>query len=219
MATHIAKPDPLRHNNQPKNGPKVCSGALPSASEGRKPPQRAGRHASGQQRRAPSRTSMTTAHEFKFDKLAEPGEIDLADYAGKVLLIVNVASECGFTAQYRDLESLYEAKAPKGLVVIGVPCNDFGAQEPAEEKDIKTFCDNAYQVTFPMTAKVDIANGAKRHPFYAWIAKELGEQALPRWNFHKYLIGKDGALLETFPAKQTPLGPHMLEQIGKALAA
>jgi glutathione peroxidase len=162
---------------------------------------------------------MTTAHDFTLPKLDEPGEINLNEYAGKALLIVNVASACGFTPQYRDLEALYEAKAAKGLVIIGVPCNDFGHQEQGEERAIRDFCDTSYHVTFPMAGKVDILAKDRRHPLYKWIAEKLGEAALPRWNFHKFLIGKDGALLETFPSKQTPLGPKMLDAIDKALAA
>jgi glutathione peroxidase len=163
--------------------------------------------------------AMTSAHAFAFPKLDQPGEIKLTDFAGKVVLVVNVASACGFTSQYRDLEALYEAKAGKGLVVIGVPCNDFGHQEPGEEKAIRDFCDATYHVKFPMAGKVEIAARERRHPLYGWIAEQLGESALPRWNFHKYLIGKDGALVETFPSKATPLGPAMLEAIDRALAA
>lgn len=162
---------------------------------------------------------MTTAHDFTFAKLDEPGEIKLSDYAGKAILVVNVASACGFTSQYRDLEALYEAKAQKGLVVVGVPCNDFGHQEPAPEKEIREFCDTSYHVTFPMTSKVEITARERRHPFYKWIAEELGESALPRWNFHKYLVGKDGQLIEAFPSKAAPLGPDMLEAIKGALCA
>ena len=161
---------------------------------------------------------MTTAHDFTFAKLDAPGEIKLSDYAGKAILVVNVASACGFTPQYRDLEALYEAKADKGLVVIGVPCNDFGAQEPDDEHAIHEFCDNKYHVKFPMTGKVEIVNSERRHPFYDWVALELGEGALPRWNFHKFLIGKDGALVEAFNSKATPLGPQMLDAIKEALA-
>lgn len=163
--------------------------------------------------------AMTTAHDFTFAKLDEPDEIKLADYAGKAVLVVNVASACGFTSQYRDLEALYEAKAGKGLVVVGVPCNDFGHQESGSEREIREFCDNSYHVTFPMTSKVEIVPAQRRHPFYQWVAEELGDGALPRWNFHKYLIGKDGALLEAFPSKAAPLGPDMLEAIDHALAA
>ena len=162
---------------------------------------------------------MTTAHDFSFAKLDEPGEIKLNDYAGKAVLVVNVASACGFTPQYRDLEALYEAKAAKGLVIVGVPCNDFGHQESGSAKEIREFCDTSYHVTFPMTAKVEIVSPAKRHPFFAWIARELGDTALPRWNFHKFLIGKDGQLLEGFGSKAAPLGPQMLEAIKAALSA
>jgi len=162
---------------------------------------------------------MTSAHDFTFAKLNEPGEIKLEDYAGKAVLIVNVASACGFTPQYRDLEALYEAKVGKGLVVIGVPCNDFGAQEAGEEKQIREFCDTSYHVSFPMTGKVEIVAAARRHPFYQWVAEELGDSALPRWNFHKYLIGKDGGLIEAFPSKTAPLAPELLDAIKEALTA
>jgi glutathione peroxidase len=167
----------------------------------------------------PARQTMTTAYDFSFAKLDEPGEINLADYAGKAVLIVNVASACGFTSQYRDLESLYEAKAGKGLVIIGVPCNDFGHQEPGDAKEIREFCDTSYHVTFPMTAKAEITSRERRHPFYHWVAEDLGESALPRWNFHKYLIGKDGALVEAFGSKTAPLSPDMLEAIKGAICA
>ena len=161
---------------------------------------------------------MTNAHAFSFAKLCEPGEINLSDYAGKAVLVVNVASACGFTPQYRELESLYESKAGKGLVIVGVPCNDFGHQEQKPEKDIREFCDSAYHVTFPMAGKVEIVAKDRRHPFYKWIAEELGDGALPRWNFHKYLIGKDGALVEAFAPKVAPLGPDMLGAINQALS-
>ena len=162
---------------------------------------------------------MTNAHDFNFAKLNEPGAINLADYTGKAVLVVNVASACGLTPQYRDLEALYEAKAAKGLVVLGVPCNDFGAQEPASEQKIREFCDANYHVSFPMTGKVEIISPARRHPFYQWIASELGEAALPRWNFHKYLIGKDGSLAESISSKAAPLEPAVLEAIDQTLAA
>lgn len=162
---------------------------------------------------------MTSAHDFTFAKLDEPGQISLRDFAGKAVLVVNVASACGLTPQYRDLEALYEAKAHKGLVVLGVPCNDFGGQEPGQENEIREFCETSYRVTFPMTGKVDIVPAATRHPFYRWVAAKLGENALPRWNFHKYLIGKDGAVLETFSSKTAPLSPEMLDAIDRALAA
>lgn len=161
---------------------------------------------------------MATAHDFCFGKLATPNEeIALKSYAGSAVLVVNVASACGYTSQYRDLEALFTAKKDKGLVVLGAPCNDFGGQEAGSEDDILRFCESRYQVTFPMVSKVDIL-GAERHPFYQWIAREIGENALPRWNFHKYLIGKNGDLLESFPSAAAPLGPEMLAAIEKALA-
>jgi glutathione peroxidase len=163
--------------------------------------------------------TMTTAHDFSFAKLDEPGEIRLADFAGKAVLVVNVASACGFTSQYRDLEALFESKAPKGFVILGVPCNDFGHQEPGAAREIREFCDTNYHVTFPMTGKVDIVQKERRHPFYQWIADEMGESALPRWNFHKYLIGKNGELIEGFGSKTAPLAPDLLEAVKGALAA
>jgi glutathione peroxidase len=162
---------------------------------------------------------MTSAHDFTFARLDGGGDIKLEDFAGKAILIVNVASACGFTSQYRDLEALYEAKVGKGLVVVGVPSNDFGGQEPGSDQEIRNFCDQSYHITFPMTAKVEIVDKTRRHPFYDWIAQELGESALPRWNFHKYLIGKDGSLIESFPSKSAPLGPQMLDAIKNAIVA
>lgn len=163
--------------------------------------------------------TMTTAHDFSFAKLDEPGDINLQDYAGKAVLVVNVASACGFTSQYRDLEALYEAKAGKGLVILGVPCNDFGHQEPGSDREIREFCDTSYHVTFPMTHKVEIVSSERRHPFYQWIADELGDAALPRWNFHKFLIGKNGDLIAGYGSKTAPLAPDMLEDIKEALTA
>jgi glutathione peroxidase len=165
----------------------------------------------------PNEIKLPGALDFSFPKLGG-GEINLRDYAGKPLLIVNVASACGFTSQYRELQALYEAKRAAGLVVIGVPCNDFGGQEPDEESKIQDFCATQYHVTFPMTGKIEIL-GAKRHPFYQWIAAELGADALPRWNFHKFLIGKDGALEATFPSSAAPLAVDMLGAVEKAINA
>jgi glutathione peroxidase len=161
---------------------------------------------------------MATAYDYTFTRLDSDEPLPLSQFEGSALLVVNVASACGYTPQYRDLQALHEAKAGKGLIVIGVPCNDFGAQEAGAEADIRSFCDAQYHVTFPMTGKVEIV-GAGRHPFYQWIALEAGESALPRWNFHKYLIGRDGQLIDGFPSSAAPLGPAMLDAIKKALAA
>lgn len=161
---------------------------------------------------------MANAHDFSFAALNGTGKIELAQFAGSAILVVNVASACGFTPQYSALEALYQARAGKGLTIIGVPCNDFGAQEPGTDAEIREFCDTTYHVTFPMAAKAEIVPASRRHPFYAWIAEQLGESALPRWNFHKFLVGKAGQLIEAFPSKVAPLGPEMIAAVDLALA-
>jgi glutathione peroxidase len=161
---------------------------------------------------------MATAHDFSFERLGGGPPIALKDYAGQAVLIVNVASACGFTPQYKALQQLSEARSTKGLVVIGAPSNDFGRQESGTEAEIAAFCSGTYGVTFPMTGKVEIV-GANRHPFYQWVGTELGEGGLPKWNFHKYLIGKTGAIAGTFPSSTAPLGPELVSSIADALAA
>lgn len=161
---------------------------------------------------------MTTAHDFSFTTLAEGKPLPLSLFAGKALLVVNVASACGYTPQYTALQALYEAHAAQGLVVLGVPCNDFGAQESGSEEAIAAFCDTRFHVGFPMTGKVAITAPAARHPFYQWIAAEVGEGALPRWNFHKFLIGRDGALREGFASAASPTGPEITAAVLSALS-
>jgi glutathione peroxidase len=162
---------------------------------------------------------MPNAHDFAFKKLISGEDLPLRQFAGRALLVVNVASACGLTPQYRDLETLYEAKAPKGLTILGVPCNDFGAQESGAESEIGAFCEARFAVKFPLTGKVEIVSPERRHPFYGWIAQELGDAALPRWNFHKYLIGRDGALIDSMGSKEAPLSIEFVSTIEKALAA
>lgn len=135
-----------------------------------------------------------SAHEFAFEGL-RGGQIDLSQYAGKPLLVVNTASKCGFTPQYKGLEALYEEFGPKGLAVVGVPSNDFAGQEPGTSEEIASFCEINYGVTFPLTAKVPVT-GAEAHPFFKWIAEQR-PMARPRWNFHKYLFDGEGRLVET----------------------
>lgn len=135
----------------------------------------------------------------------------LKAYAGKVVLIVNVASECGYTPQYAGLQALHEKLAGKG-VVLGVPCNDFGGQEPGDEKAIKVFCTENYKVTFPMTAKVTI-KGAGKHPLFAALTTS-GDVG---WNFEKFLIGKDGKLIQRFGSDVEPGSTELLEAIDAAL--
>jgi len=158
---------------------------------------------------------MTTAHDFQFRSI-DGGDLPLSKFKGKALLVVNVASQCGLTPQYSGLEALWRAKRDKGLVILGVPANDFGAQEPGAENEIKTFCETRFAVDFPMTAKEHVIGG-EAHPLYKWIVGELGEDAAPKWNFHKYLFNKDGTIAATFGSRTEPGGATMNAAIDEAL--
>ncbi len=146
---------------------------------------------------------MTTAYDFTAAAL-DGAPVALADYRGKVLLIVNTASKCGFTPQYAGLEKLHE-DYPE-LVVLGFPCNQFGSQEPGDAAEIANFCSLTYDVKFPMMAKIEV-NGPQTHPLYAWLKGEakgvLGTQAI-KWNFTKFLIGRDGRVIDRFAPTVTP---------------
>ncbi len=159
---------------------------------------------------------MTIAHDFSFKDI-DGGQMPLAMYRGKALLVVNVASQCGLTPQYSGLEALWKAGRDNGLVVLGVPCNDFGAQEPGSEGEIKTFCETRFAVDFPLTAKEHVI-GAEAHPLYKWVADELGEGAAPKWNFHKYLFAPDGTIAGTFGSRTEPGAAEIAQAIDKALA-
>lgn len=139
-------------------------------------------------------------------------DLSLSAYQGKVLLLVNTASQCGFTGQYAGLQKLYETYQDKGLVVIGMPCNDFGQQEPACALDIKHFTAKKFSVTFPLTGKVHV-KGATPHPFFVQVKKELGSIALPRWNFYKYVVGRDGYIKTWF----TPLASAKSSRVVRAV--
>ena len=158
---------------------------------------------------------MTNAHSFSF-KSIDGQPMPLSGFAGKAVLVVNTASACGLTRQYRGLEALWRDYKGRGLVVLGVPCNDFGAQEPGTEGEIKTFCETSFGVDFPMTSKEHVI-GAGAHPFYQWAAKELGEGGTPRWNFHKYLVAKDGTLAGTFGSRTEPEAAEVKAAIEAAL--
>ena len=142
--------------------------------------------------------------------------VSMEAWRGQVLLIVNVASRCGYTPQYAGLEALHRKYGDQGFCVLGFPCNQFGAQEPGSESEIKSFCEARYGVDFPLTKKEHVV-GAAAHPLYQWIAKELGEAAVPRWNFHKYLIGKDGALAGTFGSRTEPQAAELKQAIEAVL--
>jgi len=156
-----------------------------------------------------------SAYDFSFRKI-DGGELPLSPWRGRPVLVVNTASECGYTPQYRDLEVLWRRFRDQGFVLLGVPSNDFGGQEPGTEAEIKSFCERNYQIDFPLAAKEQVI-GRSAHPFYRWIASELGEAGAPRWNFHKYLIGPEGTILGAWPARVDPADPTIVGAIEKAL--
>jgi len=129
--------------------------------------------------------------------------LPLSNFKGQPLLIVNTASECGYTSQYRELQRLWMDYRESGLVIIGIPCDDFGHQEPGDETSIAEFCETNYQVSFPMTAKYQVM-GVSAHPLFHVIREEFGEDATPRWNFHKYLFDRNGQMIDFWPSAVTP---------------
>ena len=158
----------------------------------------------------------TSAHDFSFSTI-DGAALPLAGFRGKPVLLVNTASFCGYTPQYADLEKLHQRLAPRGLIVLGVPSNDFGAQEPGTAAEIKDFCSTNFHVSFPLAAKVHVIGG-EAHPLYRWIEAELGEAGVPRWNFHKYLIGPDGSLAGAWPSAVKPQAPEIVQEIERLLA-
>lgn len=141
-----------------------------------------------------------------------------AQYKGKVLLVVNTASFCGFTPQYEGLQKLQDTYKDKGFTVIGVPSGDFMGQEYGKNSEIKTFCESKFGIKFPMTEK-SVVKGTKAVPFYRWAAAELGPKATPQWNFHKYLVGRDGKLIAAFGTKQEPMSAAVTQAVAQAIAA
>ncbi|KAB8052130.1 glutathione peroxidase [Janthinobacterium rivuli] len=150
-----------------------------------------------------------------FNRLQDEAPQNLCQYAGKVVLVVNTASYCGFTNQYEGLEALYAKYGSKGLVVLGFPSNDFGKQEPGNSKEIADFCYNTYGVKFPMFAK-SVVSGPAPNPLYVDLIKQTGKT--PAWNFHKYLIDRHGKVVESFPSKVTPDDKKLVGAVEKALA-
>jgi glutathione peroxidase len=159
------------------------------------------------------------ASAYDFDALDIHGKkVALNKYAGKVLLIVNTASSCGFTPQYKGLQTLHEQYGPQGLVVLGFPCNQFGGQESGSEEEIASFCEMNFGVSFPLMAKVDV-NGAQATPLYQWLCEQapglLGSKAI-KWNFTKFLVGKDGQVIKRYAPQDTP--QSLAKDIEAALA-
>ena len=156
-----------------------------------------------------------TAHDFTFTSI-DGGDLPLAEYKGKVVLLVNTASMCGFTSQYTALQNLWENYRDRGFVVIGVPSDDFGGQELDTAEQVKSFCTLTYGVDFPMT-EIVLVKGPKAHPYYKWIADVHGSLALPRWNFHKHLIDADGKLTDWFASTTSPASALLKDAIETAL--
>lgn len=160
---------------------------------------------------------MTTVYDFKAQKI-DGKAVALSKYRGKVLLIVNTASKCGFTPQFAGLEKLHESYADQGLVVLGFPSNQFGAQDPGSNEEIGAFCVQNYGVSFPMMEKIDV-NGSGAAPLYQWLTKEapglLGSTAI-KWNFTKFLVGKDGNVIKRYASLETPAS--LTKDIERALA-
>ena len=136
----------------------------------------------------------------------------LEKFKNKTVLLVNVASNCGFTKQYTELQELYDKYSEKGLVVLGVPSNQFGGQEPGSNNEIKDFCETNFNITFPITDKIDV-KGTNAHPIYKWAKENHGKSTIPKWNFHKILINKEGKIQDTFNSFTKPLSSKITEQI------
>ena len=150
------------------------------------------------------------AYNFEF-KGIDGNLIKLDNYKNKVIVVVNVASRCGYTPQYEDLQTLWSTYKDKNLVVLGVPTNNF-RQEPGSNKEIKDFCETNFGITFPMTEKINVI-GSNSHPFYKWARKDYGIGAIPKWNFHKIIIGKEGRIEETFSSITKPISKKFIKTI------
>ena len=155
------------------------------------------------------------AYDFNFNDL-DGSPLKLSDYKNKVIIIINVASKCGFTNQYEDMQKIWELYQEKGLIIIGVPSNDFGAQEPGNNEEIKNFCEAKFGISFPMAEKI-IVKGDNAHPFYLWAKKNHGSSAIPKWNFHKIIINKNGKVAETFSSITKPSSKRFIRTIEKLL--
>jgi glutathione peroxidase len=163
---------------------------------------------------------MTSAHDFEHTTI-DGRPCSLADYKGKALLIVNVASQCGLTPQYKGLEELYREMKDKGLVVLGFPCNQFAGQEPGSEAEIQQFCSSRYDVTFPLFSKLEV-NGKNRHPLYGWLTAQATQPDGAgdiKWNFAKFVVDRNGELVARFSPTTAPNAETVLDAVTRALSA
>ena len=159
--------------------------------------------------------SSKTFFDFKIN-LISGDSLDLSKYSGKTILLVNVASNCGFTKQYDDLQKLYDEFKNKGLIIVGVPTNQFGGQEPGTEAEIKNFCETNFNITFPMTSKYDV-KGSNAHPINMWAKDTFGKSTIPKWNFHKILINKEGKIEDTFASFTSPMSKKIINILDQIL--
>ena len=155
------------------------------------------------------------AYDFKFNDL-DGSALSLSEYKGKVIVVINVASQCGFTNQYEDMQKVWQKYQDKGIVMLGVPSNDFGKQEPISNKEIKNFCESKFGISFPMTEKVPV-KGPKAHPFYIWARENYGKSAIPKWNFHKIIIDRNGKIVETFSSIVNPSSKKFIKALEKLI--
>ena len=156
-----------------------------------------------------------TLFDFKINSI-NGDEINLSEFKGKSLLLVNVASQCGFTKQYKDLQKLYELYKDKNFIILGVPSNQFGGQEPETENEIKKFCETNFNITFPLTKKYDV-KGDNAHPIYLWAKDSYGKSTVPKWNFHKILINKKGKIEDTFASFTNPMSKKIIKKLEEIL--
>jgi len=155
------------------------------------------------------------AYDFKFKNL-DGSNLNLSEFKEKVIIVINVASQCGFTNQYEDMQSIWEKYQKKDVVILGVPSNDFGQQEPGNSQEIKNFCEAKFGISFPMTEKVSV-KGTNAHPFYSWAHKNFGKSAIPKWNFHKIIIDKNGKVAETFSSLTNPSSGKFIKALEKLI--
>jgi glutathione peroxidase len=153
--------------------------------------------------------------DHRLPRLQDEKAVDLCQYSGRVVLVVNTASQCGYTPQYQGLEALHRRFGARGLVILGFPSNDFGRQEPGSNTQIAEFCQNQFDVRFPMFAKTGVRPGPQRSPLFAELARRSGQE--PGWNFHKYLIGRDGQRVQSFPSAVDPQDPLLLRELEQLL--
>ena len=152
-----------------------------------------------------------SAYDFEFNNI-DGESLKLSSYRDKVIVVINVASNCGFTKQYNDMQNIWEKYNNKEFVLIGVPSNDFGKQEPGTNKEIKKFCETNFNITFPMTEKT-VVIGEDSHPFYQWAKETYGKKSIPKWNFHKIIINKSGQIVKTFTSFTNPSSKKFIDEL------